>query len=388
MKNLLWLWAMVCLLACEVVNEQTNNETTEPNNGQKTEAKEASKTTAKQRKLAKYEPADGKVILFIGQEMEALGGLEKFNDGYLNHFKRPAGWTTYTNLTPGENSFGFINQGLDGIWSTADWGDSQSNLSLQIKNANYENMALAIGLSLVGHTKQIAKGERDELIVKMGNYLKSLAPRPVFLRIGYEFDGHSWNHYDLKSHKASFRRIKDKLDSLQVTNVAYVWQSTGWVSDQYMLEEWYPGDDYVDWCAYSFFSRWKEQEMIEFARKKGKPVFIAEASPLISDHMTKFDGTTKETVLAKPAQAQEAWDKWFTPFFKTIDDHPTIVKAISYINCNWKAQKMWKDNPSFKRIDARLQTNQDISKKWKKEIGQSKYIHSSATLYTDLKTHQ
>lgn len=388
LKNLLLLFTITWLMACESVPEQAKNQDSDQKTVQKSEVKNASTKTSAGRTLAKYEPADGKVILFVGQEMEALGGLEEFKDGYLDHFKRPAGWTTYTNLTPGENSFGFINKGLDGIWSTADWGDSKSNMSLQVKDKDYENMAVAIGLSLVGHTKQIAKGERDDLIIKMGNYLKSLAPRPVFLRIGYEFDGHSWNHYDLKSHKASFRRIKDKLDSLQVTNVAYVWQSTGWVSDQDLLEEWYPGDEYVDWCGYSFFSRWKEQEMIEFARKKGKPVFIAEASPLISDHMTKFDGNTKETILSKPAQAQEAWDKWFTPFFKTINENPDVVKAISYINCHWKNQKMWKDNPSFKRIDARLQTNKMITEKWKQEIGRSKYIHSSATLYADLQEHK
>ena len=57
--------------------------------------------------------------------------------------------------------------------------------------------------------------------------------------------------------------------------------------------------------------------MIEFARRHDKPALIAEASPVISDHMTKFDGNTKETVLSNQAQAEEAWENWFDPFFKT-----------------------------------------------------------------------
>jgi hypothetical protein len=37
---------------------------------------------------------------------------------------------------------------------------------------------------------------------------------------------------------------------MDVKNVAYIWQSTGWVTSLDLLEYWYPGDEYVDWCAY------------------------------------------------------------------------------------------------------------------------------------------
>jgi len=333
---------------------------------------------------AKFEPEDGKVILFIGQELEAIGGLSEFNSGYLDYFRKPAGWTAYTNITPGDTSFGFVLKGLDGIWQTDDWGDSKSNMTMQLTDPGFENMALAIGLSMVNHEKQVADGTLDEYIIKFGKFLKELNPRPVFLRIGYEFDGYTWNHYDKEAYLTSFRRIKDMLDKMGVTNVAYVWQCTGWVSDQYQLEDWYPGNEYVDWCAFSFFSRWKEQEMIEFARKKGKPVFIAEATPTISDYTVKFNGETKETILSDTIQAEEAWNRWFIPLFRTINENPDVVKAVSYINCNWKAHAMWMDNPTFKKIDARLQTSKYISEKWKAEIYKAKYIHSSPLLYLEL----
>ena len=163
-----------------------------------------------------------------------------------------------------------------------------------------------------------------------------------------------------------------------VENVAYVWQSTGWVSNLEQLEAWYPGDKYVDWCAYSFFSRWDEAKMIDFAREKGKPVFIAEASATVSDFTVKFDGQTKETVLSNEAQAIEAWEKWFIPFFRTIDDNPDIVKAISYINCNWRAHAMWENNPAFQLVDARIQESTYISEKWVGQIRNSKYLSAGA----------
>ncbi|WP_084005950.1 glycoside hydrolase family 26 protein [Flammeovirga sp. MY04] len=334
---------------------------------------------------AKFEPEDGKVLVFIGQELTAIGGLEKYNDGYLDHFdRRPAGFTAYSFLTPGDTTFGFVHKGLDGITSTDNWGDNDSNMSLQLNDPDYANMCLAIGLGMVGHEDKVANGVHDEMIKELGAFLQSIAPRPVFLRIGYEFDGHPWNHYEKENYLKAYRRVKDIMDNMGVENVAFVWQSTGFVSTPDQLEEWYPGDDYVDWCSFSFFARWREQEMIEFAKKKGKPVFIAEASASVSGPNMKFDNLTLPMDFNNPEDAQLAWDKWFTPFFKTIHNHPKTVKAISYINCNWKAHPMWKDNPTFKGIDARLQENKELKEKWEKEISKSNYVMSSPTLYSDL----
>lgn len=321
---------------------------------------------------AKFEPDDGQVLLFVGQELEAIGGVPGFQDGYMDHFRKPAGWTTYTSF----------NGGLQGVWKTDTWGDGYSNMSLQAQH--FSDMALAIGIDFVNQEENLATGALDSSIVALGNFLKSLGSRPVFLRLGYEFDGHTWNHYDRVNYIKAFRRVKDKFDSLEVENVAFVWQSTGWASNLDMLEQWYPGDEYVDWCGFSFFSRWDEQSMIEFARAKGKPVFIAEATPNISDFTTKFDGDTKETILSNPEQAKEAWEKWFIPFFKMIDENPDVVKAISYINCHWKNNEMWKTNTTFRDIDARLQTSEMLSEQWNSIINQPKYIHSNEGLYEDL----
>ncbi len=328
-----------------------------------------------EKRLAKFEPEDGKVILFVGQELESIGGLEApYNDGYLDHFPKPGGWTAYSNLTPGDDSFGYKQEGFDGIFRSDDWGDSPSNLSMQLADPDFAGMDIAIGLSMVGHEEAIAAGERDSLINVMAKLFQDNADRRFFLRIGYEFDGHAWNHYDLESYKKAYQRIKDMLDNMGIENVAYVWQSTGWVSNMDHLEEWYPGDDYVDWCSFSFFSRWDEAKMIDFARTKGKPVFIAEATATISDHTVKFDGQTKETIFSNEEQAKEAWEKWFVPFFKTINENPDVVKAVSYINCNWKSHVMWEQNPTFQGVDARLQTSNYLSKLWLEETNKDKYI--------------
>ncbi len=360
--------------------------------GQKTAVNEPLKTSTTidkatkkaDRPLAKFEPKEDKCLLFVGQELEAIGGLEEYNDGYLDHFKRPAGFTMYTNLSPNDISFGYMQKGLDGIWWDANWGDGVSNISRQLEDKDFDNMVLAIGLSMVNNEKAVATGKRDDLIEKMGEWFKTLGKRPIFLRIGYEFDGHSWNHYDREDYKKAFRHIKDKLNNMGCKNVACIWQSVGWVSSEEMLEEWYPGDAYVDWCGVSFFSRWDEIKMFDFARKKGKPVFIAEATPTISDYTVKFDGDTKETILSKPKQAEEAWNKWFVPFFEAIEQNKDIVKAVSYINCDWKSHAMWKNNKTFQDVDARLHLNKKLAEKWKAKVYSEDFIHSSEDLYDRL----
>lgn len=340
---------------------------------------------SKVSKLAKFEPSGEKVLLFVGQELEAVGGLEKYNDGYLDHFKRPAGWTTYTSINPGDNSFGFTHKGLDGIWETADWGDNDYNASLQLSSPNYSNMALAIGLSFVNHEEKLADGTHDSLINKLADFLLSLGKRPVFLRIAYEFDGEPWNHYDQKSTIAAYKRMVDILRKRGVTNTAYVWQSTGFMSSEEQLEAWYPGDDYVDWLGVSFFNMWSKISMFEFARKKGKPVFIAEATPTISDpNAIPNRGITLETQLSNPKQAEQAWQEWFVPFFDAIEKNKDVVKAIHYINCHWDSHRMWHNNPTFKGIDARLHLSDDISKRWIEKMSNPKFIMSSPTLYDDL----
>ncbi len=335
------------------------------------------------KQLAKFEPEDGKCIVFAGQDLNSIGGLDNYKDGYYDHFKAPGGFTMYTTFMPGTEEFGFTYKGLDGIFTTDNWGDDDSNMSLQLNDADFKNSTLGIGLKMVEHEVKVANGEHDALITKFGDWLKSLGNRPVFLRIGYEFGG-EWNHYDREAYIKAYKRIKDMLDKMGVDNVAYVWQSHGWGQDQANLESWYPGDEYVDWCGYSFFSRWDEVQMIDFARKKGKPVFIAEATPTISTATVKTTGKTKETILSNPDQAKEAWEKWFVPFFKTIEENEDVIKAISYINCQWKANPMWIDNPTFKGVDARLQTSEDISAKWKEKIYTDRYLNASDQLFDQL----
>ncbi|PWJ41917.1 glycosyl hydrolase [Sediminitomix flava] len=338
-----------------------------------------------ERPRAKFEPSDGEVILFAGQSLAALGGLDEYNDGYLDHFETPGGFTMYTKILPPQREINHKYELLPGLVTTDDWGDGPNNMQLQIDDTDFQHSALAIGLELVDYENATANGEMDSMVIALGEWIKGLGNRPVFLRIGYEFDGHDWNHYDREGYLGAYKRIYHMYDSMQIDNIAYVWQSTGWGSSYMDLKDWYPGDEYVDWCAYSHFARHPEAApLFQFARDHKKPVMIAEATPTLPTETIKTDGKTKETKLDNPTQAQEALEQWFKPFFQVVYENEDVVKAIHYINTDWHNYSMWKTNPTFQDIDARLQLNQEIKSYWIEETSKPKYLKASPDLFSKL----
>lgn len=333
-------------------------------------------------RLAKFEPADGKVILFVGQELESIGGTDKYTEGYFDHYPAAGGFTQYTDFLTGVYSFGFVHRGLDGLTSLDDWGDGPENMAVTVADPDLKNSALAIGLDISqGHDSITAMGGHDTLIYKLGDWLKSLGERPVFLRIGYEFDGFDWNHYKKEFYVPAWKRIRYKLDSMTVKNIAYIWQSKGGGAKREEMDAFYPGDKVVDWVSYSFFTPGEANHpMIQFARDHKKPLFIAESTPVLLD----VKGVSRSIVLSNVADATTAWKEWFAVYFKTINDNPDVIKAISYINAPWKTRPMWKNNDFFKNIDARITKNDSLKSWWLKETSQDKYLKASDTLFNYL----
>jgi Glycosyl hydrolase family 26 len=330
-------------------------------------------------RLAKFEPANGKVILFVGQDLESIGGTDKYTDGYFDHFPPAGGFTQYTNFLKGVSSFGYEHEGLDGLSTLVDWGDGPESMAVTMPAARLKKSCLAIGLDISqGNDSITAMGGHDALIYKLGEWLKNLGDRPVFLRIGYEFDGFDWNHYKKEFYIPAWRRIRDKMDSMGVNNVAYVWQSKGAGANRETFDAFYPGDHYVDWVAYSFFiPADAHHPMIQFARDHRKPLFIAESSPVFLDPK----GVCEPLDLAKTKDAERAWKNWFTIYFQMIRNNPDVVKAIHYINSPWKTRAMWKDNIYFKNIDARITQNDSLKAWWLRETSADNYLKASDTLF-------
>jgi len=294
----------------------------------------------------KFVPPEGKILLIIGQDVNTI-------DTYVvDAGVIPGGFMVYTSV-----------QNMEGIYSPVDYGAGVGHFQYLIDH--YPNTVIQIGLYMVDALDGVIEGLYDENIDKLGEWIKK-ADRPVYLRIGYEFDG-PHNHYEPSKYVKAYRYIVDRLKANGVNNVAYVWHAHSH-SLRSPIEKWYPGDEYVDWIGISYFSQHYNYMMpvIEFAKQHHKSVIIAETTP-------QGIGTTF---------GEGSWKRWFQLFFNFIAEKN--IRAICYINSNWEEQPMWKGQGWG---DARIQANKIIKKRWLDEIGKEKYLQASPGLYKILGYH-
>lgn len=354
----------------------------------------------------KFTPPDGKILMFIGQDSDTIADyVAQVPEDNIE------GVTLYTQLkssTPDET--------LLAVFEPADWDAGTVDFSATLSLA--PNAALAIGLAMdqcdgSDHPNQVALGNYDASLKTMTDYLKSIAPRKVFLRIGYEFDG-AWNCYKPETYKASYRYIVQALEAENVTNVATVWQSATWPDASIagdhahlydhkaegFLDSWYPGDDVVDWVGVSVFYRdltqWSyappdtparaQQALLNYARAHNKPVMISESAP----QGYRIGGLTQSVIQENAptkVSAEQIWGQWFQPYFDFIYENRDVIRSVAYINTHWEEQGMWKCAPGIPAGqpgcnggnwgDTRVQANAFIKRKWLEQVNSEIWIQTS-----------
>ena len=216
-----------------------------------------------------------------------------------------------------------------------------------------------IGLNLTGGKDngtgldaEIAAGKWDGQLAAFVAAVASFH-RPVFIRIGYEFEG-SWNNYKPVSFKAAWIHITKVLRERGLP-FATVWcaagASSGWPSLADLLE-FYPGDEWVDWWGVDVFS---EDEFakpqlgafLDASHLHRKPVMIGEMTPR---YVGVLDG-------------EKSWQRWFEPMLHLLRTRPEI-KGTAYINWEWRE---WSDRLGFTWHDwgdARLGSNAYVRDAW------------------------
>jgi hypothetical protein len=224
-----------------------------------------------------------------------------------------------------------------------------------------------IGLSLnAGEARkhyegEVARGVDDARLRTLCDGFRSLH-RPVFLRIGYEFNG-SWNGYGAAQYVAAFRHIAAAIRGCGLENVALVWD---WSVDAELDAEhggaarsdaamryaaFYPGDDAVDWWGVNLFSAESlsapaTKNFLDDAAKRRFPVMIGESAP--RGHPV--------------SEGQAAVDAWFVPYFALIRSSP-VIKAFCYIDWDWRVYPQWADWG-----DSRVQDDPAVLRFWRGEI--------------------
>lgn len=351
-------------------------------------------------------PSENQRLFIIGQDLDGIRG-------YLSEDSLPApdGVTQYVmffELTNPDMVYGGLgldetstpypmeanwDAGPGNVWTAAHLTDAPV-LALGVSMAEQEHPQIEPGALL-----RVAEGVYDPQIDALARFAQAAPDTRILMRIGYEFEG-VWNtgYGDSNAYRAAFQHIVDRLRTHNVSNIEYVWQASASPIDDLIdggrdpIENWYPGDAYVDWMGVSFFLTPDEEvaaptdnppptgrvlmdEMLDFARARNKPVIVAEASPqgyqldtLDNRHITAiWDGPSGEGRVEMTAD--QVWDGWFAPFFDYLNANSDVIEAIAYINTDWDSQPRW-GAPYHEGYwgDTRIEANPEISARWSQAI--------------------
>lgn len=293
--------------------------------------------------LAAFAPPEGRILIVVGQDVKNINAYVR-KTGHI-----PAGFSVYTSA-----------EFADGLQTRADHGAGVQHAQAIVDR--YPGTVLLIGLHLVHSLERLNDGLLDDSLDRLADWIAE-ADRPVYLRIGYEFDLPE-NDYDPGAYKTAFRRIVERMRARDVRNVAFVWHShAGFAKRPH--EDWYPGDAYVDWVGVSYFRQPERyiDAVAELAARLNKPLMVAEASPW---HVPAVRG-------------DEAWRKWFEPFFAFVERHG--VKMVSYINCDWDAFPLF---ASQRWGDTRVQSNRTVKDRWLRTVDAPPFLSHGPGLFETL----
>ncbi|HZD04999.1 MAG TPA: glycosyl hydrolase, partial [Longimicrobiales bacterium] len=99
--------------------------------------------------------------------------------------------------------------------------------------------------------EDVVEGKYDDDIRQLAGAVRTFH-RPTFVRIASEFNG-VWNNYRQVYYADSYRRIVDLFRDEGADSTIFMWNYYPGEAD-FPYEDWYPGDDYVDWWSLDVFS--------------------------------------------------------------------------------------------------------------------------------------
>jgi beta-mannanase len=187
-----------------------------------------------------------------------------------------------------------------------------------------------------GSWAEVAGGKHDAQIMTTANRLKSFG-RKMFLAFHHEPEDNVGAYGSATDYARAFRHIHDVFDRVGASNVIWVWNVMGYMGWQSMLDELYPGDQYVDWIAYDPYNWYG-------CRAGAKPQTFAEITKPFYD-WTAANHSSKPLMLAEFGLREQpdgslSKGAWLRDAVSTLRTSRTRIKAVVYFNtlhgCDWR----------------------------------------------------
>ena len=201
-----------------------------------------------------------------------------------------------------------------------------------------------------------------------------------------EFDNPSFGYSDSPHHyRHAFQALVhacEKHIHHCRNKINFVWHSWG-ASENVKLEDFYPGDGYVDWVGVSLFQQvypWADDDdtnvtsgeysggnmddvtaVLQFAQQHSKPIMIAESTPFFGMYLEE----QYPAILDKYGLTSnvDIWSLWFEPTLELIQTYD--IGMWSYINADWNSQAMWRGTGFG---DTRLSRSANVMEYWWNDV--------------------
>jgi hypothetical protein len=221
----------------------------------------------------------------------------------------------------------------------------------------------------------IGRGEQDVYFANMAGVIKRFGG-PVFISINHEMNGQWYPYsqaYDQKSlgpaprttaadYVKAWQRIWTIFQKIGATNAIWMWSPNAEDVGGVPFQNYYPGDNYVDWIGVSLYSDNPPDSLDRlntFAQSKGKPIFINEWAT----------GESKNTNFSKYRGRPFPGDaKWVTDLFRSLDTRYPNVKGISWFETN---KRPYEDNFLLERVP-------DQARAYATAVKKPRYVASSS----------
>lgn len=334
----------------------------------------------------------GRTAIIIGQTADGIRD-------YVLDSRLPLPWGLTLYVTPKLDSAGFTladgSKSVNDVRYRVDYGPQ--DLGFLSQTPALRKAALAVGYWLGaggGLDVDLASGSNisglndgQRLWANTQRMIADLKAtgRPVLLRIGYEAEG-PWNGHWPPAYRQVWLKMRQEIRRQGADNIATVWQLAAFcpAMDYWdggitpgrlvaarpvaapgksgvqsvsaddpgaVYDQWYPGDDAVDWTAISVFNPQDcsdgyatLQKVVDYLGAKGKPILVAEAAargydydPASGRYAYQQTGQVTRSQLT-PAQV---WQEWYAPFLQFLRRNRESIRAVAMISDDWTRYPHW-----------------------------------------------
>lgn len=332
-----------------------------------------------------FRPPEGQAYLFAGQEPGHIGGMGPSgpSDGYLDNVPvPPSGITLYIGFGTPDQTEGFVmNQSVQDYLALPALDNTILHLSANWVGEGVDEAGI------IEKEEDILNGRQDGFIDWLADWC-SAQGRPIFFRLGYEFNRPVLALFTPERYAPAYRYIVDRMRARNVSNVAFVWASANLSfvpagpSTPWDFDTWYPGDEYVDWFGFSmWFPDVPDTVMLDAARARNKPVLLAEVTP-VEFNVSESSFYPLLTRDRQVIDASEMWYRWWQPMFDFIDNNIDVIGGLAYIANDWRGDSVWADNPFFWNSDGRVWANDTILELWTETVSRSVFVQPKPGLFS------